>query len=175
MINCDISEVTADIESEQTISRFVWNRYLKVLEFLSCKLNILCSILFHVKFVRLTTKYTLPAYTEYYVYYTIWMWKVEIAFWYIILSLKLKTSYFCQIDAVIHTRCHTVCKANHMSTCKLLIVQAHRNVWMYICLFLKPVQKTSHPEVWLLCLAILFKEREPRSRFLDKILCWWQF
>ena len=164
MINCDISEVTADIESEQTISRFVWNRYLKVLEFLSFKLNILCSILFHVKFVRLTTKYTLSAYTEY-VYYTIWMWKVEIAFWYItFLSFKLKTSYFCQIGTVIQTYCHTVCKANHMSTCKLLIVQARGNVWMYICLFLKPVQKTSHPEVKLLYLAILFK----------KILCWRQ-
>ena len=66
-----------------------------------------------------------------FIIYTIRMWKVEIAFWYIILSLKLKTSYFCQIGAVIHTCCHTVCKANHMSTCKLLIVQARRNVWMY--------------------------------------------
>ena len=77
------------------------------------------------------------------------MWKVEIAFWYIILSFKLKTSYFCQIGAVIQTYCHTVCKANHMSTCKLLIVQTRRNVWMY-AFFLKHVQKTSHPEVKLL-------------------------
>ena len=111
---------TTELESVLNISRFVWNRYLKVLEFLSFKLNILCSILFHVKFVRLTTKYTLTAYIEYYVYYTIWMWKVEIVFWYIILSFKLKTSYFCQIGAVIQV---------YVQQCVKLTTCPHASCW----------------------------------------------
>ena len=69
MINCDIFS-----DSRQRVGTKIYHVSYETGIF---KLNILCSILFHVKFVRLTTKYTLPAYTEYYVYYTIWMRKLE--------------------------------------------------------------------------------------------------
>ena len=131
------SEVTADRESEQNISRFVWNRYLKVLEFLSFKLNILCSILFHVKFVRLTTKYTLPAYTEYSVYYTIWMRKLEsknLPFG--ILFYLLNWRPHISVKFVLSFR-HTVAQFVKLTTCKLLIVQAHRKCMPFSHLYKK--------------------------------------
>ena len=40
--------------------------------------------------------------------------KKKTAFWYIVLSFKLKTTYFCQIRTLIQAYCRTVCKTNHM-------------------------------------------------------------
>ena len=140
MINCDIFRSDSRQSRNKNISRFVWNRYLKVLEFLSFKLNSLCSILFHVKFVRLTTKYTLPAYTEYYVYYTIWMRKLEsknlpfgILFYFLNWRPHISVKF---VQSFRHIVAHFV----KLTTCKLLIVQAHRNVAFLI---FTPVQKTS--------------------------------
>ena len=129
MINCDIFRS----DSRQRVGTKIYHVSYEtgILEFLSFKLNILCSVLFHIKFVRLTTKYTLPAYTEYYVCYTIWIRKLEsknLPFG--ILFYLLNWRPHISVKFVLSFR-HIVAQFVKLTTCKLLIVQAHRNV----CLF----------------------------------------
>ena len=167
MINCDIFRS----DSRQRVGTKIYHVSYEtgILEFLSFKLNILCSVLFHIKFVRLTTKYTLPAYTEYYVCYTIWIRKLEsknLPFG--ILFYLLNWRPHISVKFVLSFR-HIVAQFVKLTTCKLLIVQAHRNV----CLFHTCTKNISPWCVALLYLAILFEEEEPRSRFSDKIFWWW--
>ena len=168
MVNCDILEGTADRELEQNIWRFVRNRYLSVLAFLSFKFNIFMFSLIWHQICKLDN----------WTYFTGVHWIFSLTYnldvdsrnclLARILFYTLNWRPDISVKLVLSFR-HIVTQFVMLTTCKLFItVQAHTSV----CLFHTCLLKNISP--WNVAPIYFFEKGSQGQHFLNKIFCWQQ-